>query len=558
MAETHATFGLSNRLSFSAARWLRRVLGNVRVIVVGSLLLISGCFAAAALIQMRLDRAHALSAATDHEAQRAQDLAETLSDTLERYAAIGTGFASASLDAESAATLAEAGGAALLDAVVLDNEGHLISELKGAPQGLLPLSPQTLAEARSHRMAIPAPDGRSLALLLPNNGRIAAIQLDTAVLIARRPDALIALPSGRVLAAGAAWRSLPDIRDTVFDGRQTAHIVNLAQGARILAMARISNWPVIAGASVASGDALMSWRGALPLYLFIILGPALAGAGLAAVFVHEFERRIRAAEAARALRAKNPEEARLLVRLADAERRAVQAERAKAEFMSHMSHELRTPLNAIIGFAEAMQTGALGDGGNPKHAEYARHIGTAGRQLHVRIRDILDFADMDARRRPLRVDTIDVSQLAREALESVRAHAREKGIAVLIALPQASRALGDAEAVKQIFERILANAVQFTPNGGEIRVSARSTSDGVVTQVKDTGLGFTDDEKGRATEAFQRFDRSGHATGLGLGLAVATTLARRMGGSLRIDGRQGEGATVELRLPSGGNQPSHS
>lgn len=547
MAETRAVFGLSDRLGLNAIRRLGRALGNVRVIVVGSLLLISGCFASAALIQMRLDRMHAISAAESHQEQRAQDLAGTLGDALVRYAAIGTGFASSSLDAESAAALAEAGGAALTNAVVLDKQGHLISELKGSPVGLLPLSAEILAEASSDRVLVPGSDGHSVALVLPAHGRIAVIQLDTARLVARRPDALIALPSGRILAAGAQWRSLPDIRDAAFDDG-SARIVDLAQGSRILALAKPPDWPIVAGASVATGDALLTWRGALPLYLFIVLGPALAGAGLAAVFVHEFERRVRASKAANALRSKNPDETRLLIRLADAERRAVQAERVKAEFLSHMSHELRTPLNAIIGFAEAMQAGALAIPGNPKHAEYARDIGTAGRQLHSRIRDILDFAELDARRRPLQSETIDVSRLIRNALDNVKAAAREKNIAVLVSVPPAARAVGDASAVKQIFERILANAVEFTPKGGEIRISLRSSNGTVIVQVKDTGLGFSEEEKTRAGHAFQRFDRPGHATGLGLGLSVATTLARRMGGGLRIDSRQGDGTTVELRL----------
>jgi len=550
MAETHAAFGLTEGLGLSANRMLGRALGNVRVIVIGSLLLISGCFASAALIQMRLDRLHALSAAADNQEQRAQDLAAALSDNLDRYAAIGSGFASASLDAESAAALAEAGGAALSNAVVLDNDGRLISELKGSPRGLLPLSPQVLARARTGRVLVPAEDGRSVVLVLPANGRLAAIQLDAALLVARRTDGMIALPSGQILAAGTQWRSLPDLDDAALEDGHATRIVQLSQGSRILALRRLSDWPIVAGASVATDDALLSWRGALPLYLFIILGPALAGAGLAAVFVHEFERRIRTAQAARALRSKKPDEARLLVRLADAERRAVQAERVKAEFMSHMSHELRTPLNAIIGFAEAMQAGALGALSNPKHAEYARDIGTAGRQLHARIRDILDFADMDARRKPLQSETVDVGQAAREAVEGVRTETRAKSIALLVSLPPACHAVGDPCAVRQIFDRTLANAVQFTPSGGEIRMSVRITDDVLVAQITDTGLGFSDAERQRAGDAFQRFDRPGHATGLGLGLTIATTLARRMGGSLRIDSRQGEGTTVELKLPS--------
>ena len=102
------------------------------------------------------------------------------------------------------------------------------------------------------------------------------------------------------------------------------------------------------------GEALDAWYGSLPLYFFVIFGPAIAGAALAVIFVREFERRARAAEAVRTLKATKPEKARLLVRLADAERRATEAERARREFVGHMSHELRTPLNAIIVFSEVI------------------------------------------------------------------------------------------------------------------------------------------------------------------------------------------------------------
>jgi len=92
--------------------------------------------------------------------------------------------------------------------------------------------------------------------------------------------------------------------------------------------------------------------------------------------VREFERRARAAEAIRTLRATKPSEAKLLVRLADAERRAAVAESAQREFLGHMSHELRTPLNAIVGFSEVIERGIFGH--HEKYSEYAHDIGMAG------------------------------------------------------------------------------------------------------------------------------------------------------------------------------------
>jgi signal transduction histidine kinase len=81
-------------------------------------------------------------------------------------------------------------------------------------------------------------------------------------------------------------------------------------------------------------------------------------------------------------------------------------------------------------------------------------------------------------------------------------------------------------------------------------MAVKRDKDFVLVTIRDTGLGFSEPEKEMAGESFRRFSRPGHSTGLGLGLAVATTLARRLGGTLRISSTQGEGTTVELRLPA--------
>src|SRR6185295_7964714 len=90
---------------------------------------------------------------------------------------------------------------------------------------------------------------------------------------------------------------------------------------------RAGNWPATISVTPDDDGALAAWTGSLPLYLFVILGPALVGAWLASVFVGEFEKR-RRAEARKA----RPADAQLLVRLAQAEREAVEAQRSKAEF----------------------------------------------------------------------------------------------------------------------------------------------------------------------------------------------------------------------------------
>ena len=296
-------------------------------------------------------------------------------------------------------------------------------------------------------------------------------------------------------------------------------------------------------------NALSAWYGSLPLYLFVILGPALVGGWLAAVFVREFERRARASEAIRALRTTHPAEARLLVRLANAEREAVGAQRSKTEFVAHMSHELRTPLNAIIGFAEVIERGFYGAVGHPKYIEYARDIGMAGRSLHSKIGDILEFSNLEAGRYPLKPVRFDVTELVCVCVnESVgRAFSRRIALDMVPAAPAEVNA--DPMAVKRIVTNLLSNALLYTQEGGRVRVSVREDEGAVAVAVTDNGNGFNPAEANTAGTAFRRFERAGVSTGTGLGLAIVVALARRMNGAVRLASAHGEGTCAELRLP---------
>ena len=391
-----------------------------------------------------------------------------------------------------------------------------------------------------------------MALSFRAGDRIVAMQIDPSALLppASMEDSLVATRDGKVVALGADWSDVPAMAPLALDDAPSAaRIVSLPEGSRLISLRHVPGWPLSVGSSVTVGDALGAWYGALPLYLFFIFGPALAGAGLAVVFVREFERRARTAEAIRTLRATAPEDAKLLVRLADAERRAIEAERSKSEFIAHMSHELRTPLNAIIGFSEVIEKGIFGQPGHPKYVEYAHDIAQAGRQLHDKIGDILEFADLEARRHLLAPSLIDVAAILRAAIDENAVKARAAGIKLTVSLPDAASAFADAAAVKRILGNIISNALQFTPAAGHVRIQLRNEQRTVVIAVRDSGLGFSLDESAKAGEAFTRFDRSGATTGTGLGLATAMMLARRMGGVVRISGAPGDGALAELHLP---------
>lgn len=544
MSQT-AAFALSDGLLWP----LRRVTRNVRVTVVLSVVLICGSFAAAAALQMRNDRAHALTAAAGFDDRRAGEIALDMGATLNRYAAVGAAFANTATTPETAAALSESGGTALRNIAVLDIRGRLQSELKTSPAAFLPLPPEVLVAARDGHAVVPSRGGRSFAIVFGAGPHIVAVELDARALMpsATEEEALLSTLSGQVVAAGARWQVLPPVEALALgDGGGGVRLVSMPDGNHLVAQRRIAGWPLLAAASSPVGEALQAWYGALPLYLFFLLGPAFTGAWLAVVFVREFERRARTADAVRSLRAKKRSDARLFVRLAEAERRVADAERSKRTFLAHMSHELRTPLNAIIGFSEVIEQGVFGR--HPRYSDYARDIGKAGRELHRKIGDILEFADLETDREDLPCRAVDVISALHETVEANAAKAQARGIRLVVTLPQAADASANRAALRRILDNIVANAIQYSQSGDAVRIQARHAEDAVVITVQDQGLGFSEAELGRVGEPFSRFDRPGCATGAGLGLAVATTVARRMGGRLRLASKQGEGTTAELWL----------
>ena len=489
---------------------------NIRLTVLICVVLIAGCFAAAATLQMRADRVHALNQAAYFEARRARDVAILVDAALDRDAALGRIFA----DDVTRTDLPEMEG--LKNVAVFDQDAAPVAVLHGTLYAFPQIASETLIAA--HRMRVVATP--SIAAF-PYKGRVVALYFDPLTIVPSQmlDRAELTAADGVVLAQGPQWTG------------------------RVVSVSRAAAWPLGVRTTLDEEAALEAWYGSMPLYLFVILGPALVGAGLAAVFVREFERRARASEAIRTLKSARPLEARLLVRLAEAERRAAESARSKSEFIAHMSHELRTPLNAIIGFSEVIEHGFYGEPGHPKYIEYARDIGMAGRSLHSKIGDILEFANVEAGRFPIKPVRFDVNELAADCVNEHMGRAFSRRISLEIGVLEPAESIADPLATKRILTNLLSNALLYTPEGGMVRVHVRVDEGAVVVTVSDTGNGFTREESARIGGAFLRFDRSGAATGAGMGLAIAMALAHRMGGAIQIAGRHGEGTAAELRLP---------
>jgi len=482
----------------------RRLARDSRYAIPICIILICGCFAAAALLQMRLDRAHALAEAAKFERQRAAALAVTTAATLDRYARLGLVFATAPQQYRSA----DLGRAepAIRDIAVWGPDGSPQARFKATAA---PLARPNFTGARTS-----FPGGLAFRV----EGRVIQVWFD--------PKSLASLDlKGR---AGLAARK------------------DIAPGT---IAAPVPGWPLAVTSSLDEKDVLADWAQALPLYLFVILGPALVGAWLAAVFVGAFERHAKARRAIRALKSVRPIEGRLMVRLANAERGAMEALRAKSEFIAHMSHELRTPLNAVIGFSDIIGDELFGPAGHPKYSEYARDIGDAGRNLHTKIDNILEFANVEAGRCLLQEEAVDLAELTAACVDEQKGRAFSRRISLSLAFGEPGTVRADANAVRRILANLIVNALTYTAEGGIVRADVRFEEGAGILTLSDSGMGFTAQETKLAGKPFQRFDRPGTVTGAGLGLAIAMELARRMGGAMVLNGGQGRGAIMELRLP---------
>jgi signal transduction histidine kinase len=236
------------------------------------------------------------------------------------------------------------------------------------------------------------------------------------------------------------------------------------------------------------------------------------------------------------------------------------ANKHKSDFLANMSHELRTPLNAIIGFSEALMDKMFGEL-NEKQLEYQKDIHESGKHLLSLINDILDLSKIEAGRMELELSSFHLPTAISNAVTLIRERAMRHGIALGMDIDQR---LGDFQAderkVKQVLLNLLSNAVKFTPDGGQVDVSAKLDTDKVEIAVKDTGVGISPEDQASLFEEFKQLgkDSTRKAEGTGLGLALTKRLVELHGGRIAVDSAVGHGSTFRVILPSATLQPSPS
>lgn len=242
------------------------------------------------------------------------------------------------------------------------------------------------------------------------------------------------------------------------------------------------------------------------------------------------------------------------IRAYEAERRRVEElarlSELRADFVSLVSHELRSPMAAVIGAARTLQDRWRMLSAAQRESFLAL-IGDETTRLADLVGDVLDTSRIEAGTFSYRFDEVDLGRVVDEAVET--AVLAQQDVPVVASVRGALPAIrGDRARLRQVLGNLIENAVKYSPEGGEVRVSAVAANGAVRISVRDSGPGISRDQQVRIFEKFGRADvEGGSKPGTGLGLFIARSIAEAHGGSLDVNSAAEQGSTFTVSLPVG-------
>ena len=240
----------------------------------------------------------------------------------------------------------------------------------------------------------------------------------------------------------------------------------------------------------------------------------------------------------------------------EAKEAALKSSSAKSNFLANMSHEMRTPLNAIIGMTHIGSTS-----NNIEKKDYCLNkISDASTHLLGVINDVLDMSKIEVNKLELSFTDFDFEKMLVRVTNLVNFNVEKKNQTFIANIDSGIPPFlyTDEQRLAQVITNLLSNAVKFTPEGGSIRLSANKVGEDKAKQVNyinisvtDTGIGISEEQKGRLFGSFEQADNSISRKygGTGLGLAISQKIIQLMGGEMKVESKLDEGSTFSFMVP---------
>ena len=222
-------------------------------------------------------------------------------------------------------------------------------------------------------------------------------------------------------------------------------------------------------------------------------------------------------------------------------------ERTRRDYVANISHELRTPLSSMRGITEGLRDGLV-----TEEAERQRYYGLLlheVQRLSRLVNDLLELSNLQSSPAAFSVERVDALESLYELYDRAQPLAREKGVDLLLDVPQDLPAVQTNEdRLQQVLTILLDNAVKFTPAGGSVTLFARAEGRHVRFAVRDTGIGMDEHTLRHAFDRFHQADVSHSAKGSGLGLAIAREIMQRLDTRIVVRSKPGEGSEFSFLL----------
>ena len=225
-------------------------------------------------------------------------------------------------------------------------------------------------------------------------------------------------------------------------------------------------------------------------------------------------------------------------------------EKIRKDFVANASHELRTPLTSIKGFVEALQDGVIEE--PSQVGQFLEIISRQAERMGKIIADMLLLSEIESEGFQLKLEESSLNALIREVVNPLQAQAKSKNIALEVNLQEPEKVVKtDRDKISQVLSNLFDNAIKFTNSGGKVTIHTEEGKEGVLIQVKDTGIGIPSTDLSRIFERFYTVDksRSRELGGTGLGLSIVKHIVEAHGGKVWVESELNRGSVFYFSLP---------